>query len=94
MNGQGAQEDEIHMNELIEILEADSVSHETTTVAIPMLTTILDRYNQFVQDTLDGKHGRTTQFALMYVSLVELYQLLERGIRTSDVGLLHVICDT
>lgn len=96
MNGQGAQEGETHMNELIEILEADSVNHETTTVAIPMLTSILDKYNQFVQDTLDGKHGLTAQFALMYVSLVELYQLLERGIRTSEVGLFnyatHEIC--
>lgn len=89
-------QNETHMNELIEILEADSVSYETTTVAIPMLTSILDKYNQFVQDTLDGKHGRTAQFALMYVSLVELYQLLERGIRTSEVGLFnyatHEIC--
>lgn len=87
---------DLHLNELIEILEGDHSEHKTFDVTLPKLTDILERYNLFAEKTLRGKHGRTAQFALKYVGLVELYQLLERAIRTSDVKLYnyaaHEIC--
>lgn len=88
--------DDLHLNEIIEILEADRSDHKTFDVTLPALADILERYNLFAEETLSGKHGRTAQFALKYVGLVELYQLLERAVRTSDVKLYnyaaHEIC--
>lgn len=88
--------DKMDLSEIIEILERDSINFETAEVALPILTDFLERYNIFTKETLSGNHGCTSTFALMYVSLVELYQLLERGMRTSDVKLYnyatHEIC--
>lgn len=90
------QADQMHLHEVIEILEEDNINLRTTDIALPILKDFLDRYNSFTEETRNGKHGRTAQFALMYVDLIELYQLLERGIRTSDVQLynyaIHEIC--
>lgn len=86
----------LDLSELIDILERDAINFGTTDVAMPELAKFLERYQIFTKETLSGSHGYTAQFALMYVTLVELYLLLERGIRTSDVALFnhaaHEIC--
>lgn len=79
----------IHLDEVAEILELDSRNLTSADVTLPMLKNFLDQYAAYTEETLTGKHGRTTQFAMMYVSLIELYQLYERGIRTSDVALYN-----
>lgn len=88
--------DQMHLHEVIEILEEDNINLRSTDIALPILKDFLERYNTFTEETRNGKHGRTAQFALMYVDLIELYQLLERGVRTSDVQLynyaIHEIC--
>lgn len=89
-------EDQMDLSEVIEILERDNINFETADIALPTLTDFLERYNIFTEETLSGSHGCTAKFALVYVSLVELYQLLERGVRTSNVKLynyaIHEIC--
>lgn len=81
--------DEITLNEVIEILESDSRNFASADVAIPIIKSFLEKYDAYTADTLIGKHGRTPQFVMIYVSLFELYQLFERGIRTSDIALYN-----
>lgn len=47
----------------------------------------MNQYNAYTQDTLEGKHGQTAQFVSLYVWFIELYQLFERAIRTSDLNM-------
>lgn len=87
LNDEEAHSDHLYLNEIIEILEKDAVEHKTADCTVPILKDFLERYALFIEETLAGKRGCTAQFALIYVSLVELYQLLERAVRTSDVEL-------
>lgn len=88
--------EKLHMDELVEILQNDSVNLATTDAVIPMLRDVLDQYSSYFEQTLNGQHGQTAQFVLIYVNFIELYQLFERAIRTSDVELFnyatHEIC--
>lgn len=81
--------DKIQLNEVIEILENDSRNLASADVTLPILKSFLEQYEAYTADTLSGEHGRTPQFAMMYVSIFELYQLLERGLRTNDVALYN-----
>lgn len=53
------------------------------------MKTILQDYKSFYERTLNGDHGHTAKFALMYVDMVDLFFHLERAIRTSDVDLYN-----
>ncbi len=58
----------------------------------PAFEELFDRYEQYRQDTLDGKHGRTAKFWIMYVHFMALYHQLNRAFRTGDHQLfIHVI---
>lgn len=87
LNDNEANPDHIRSSEIIEILERDAIEHQTSDFIVPILKEFLERYDLFIEQTLAGKRGCTAQFALIYVSLIELYLLLERAIRTSDVEL-------
>lgn len=54
------------------------------------LTLLLDEYERFSQETLNGNHGKTAQYWLQYTKLVSLYLQLSRSIRTSDLDLYIV----
>lgn len=92
---QGEQKNGLYLNEVIEIIQRSSINPKTNGVS-STLTDFFDRYNHFSEETLRGRHGRTAQFALIYLRLIELYQHLERALRTSDVSLYnyatHEIC--
>lgn len=45
---------------------------------------LFDQYETYCQSTLDGCHGKTAQFWLMYVKFIGLYHNFERAIRTGD----------
>lgn len=68
--------------EVLEILERDT-GFDTTDVTLFELSDLLERYDTYSQQTLNGKHGNTAKYVLQYTTLVELYQLFERGIRTT-----------
>lgn len=83
--------EQMQVDEIVEILQKDSIDHNTVDFTIPILEDILKSYNKYTEETLNGKHGCTAQFALTYVELVELYHQLERSIRTSDVSLYKYV---
>lgn len=75
--GEKTHSEKQHLNEVIEILMDDLDKRTTTNVKLPQLKDILEQYNNYYDETIKGNHGHTAQFALMYVSLVELFQLFE-----------------
>lgn len=78
----------LHSYEIVEILEADNqfklVTNDQTKFK---LKDVLDHYESYQDETMEEKHGLTAKFTLTYVNLVELYELHERAIRTSDLDM-------
>lgn len=73
--------------EIIEILEDENKDYMDIEGLNQKLEDVLNEYNSYTEKTLEGLHGHTAQFALKYVSFVELFQLFEHAIRTCDVEL-------
>ena len=48
------------------------------------LNTLFDEYEKSKIDTLEGKHGETPQYFMMYVQFVHYYLMLSLSIRTAD----------
>lgn len=52
---------------------------------------IFKDYEQFKQDTLQGKHGKTPQIFMMYIQLIDYYLMLEFSIRTANFDIYKYI---
>ena len=50
----------------------------------PTLIEIFKKYDSFCQETINGNHGPTAKFWMIYVQLVGVYHQLERAVRTGD----------
>ncbi|XP_018358131.1 PREDICTED: uncharacterized protein LOC108757918 isoform X2 [Trachymyrmex cornetzi] len=48
---------------------------------------LIQSYEQYTADTLEGKHGKTAQFYAMYIDFINLYQLFIKSIRVGDSDL-------
>ena len=48
---------------------------------------ISDLYNKFTEGTLNGEHGSTAQYWMIYIKLVELFLQFNRSCRTNDLDL-------
>lgn len=77
----------LDLNEIIEILCRDTNHPHANEITLFELKDVLVRYEAFKKKTLNGDHGHTAKYALLYVRFIELYQLFERAIRTSDLDL-------
>lgn len=82
----------LYVNEIIEILENDHKQPNNIDQTLHILEHLLRDYNSYKQDTLDGKHGQTPPFVAMYVRFIELFQLFEYAIRSSDLNNIESIC--
>lgn len=80
-------ENRLYLNEIVEILENDNKNPQNYDQTLSLLHRFLEEYDSFTQDTLNGEHGRTPQFVARYVWYIELYQLFEFAIRSSDITL-------
>ena len=47
----------------------------------------MERYEQYMDLTRSGVHGKTAAFWIMYIDLVELYLLFNRACHTNDLEL-------
>lgn len=68
--------------EIISILEQQD--HDT---ALCQLQHLLQEYQNFYNQTLNGEHGKTAKYVMTYIYYIDLYLLFESGIRDSDVDL-------
>uniref|UniRef100_A0A2H1WQX5 SFRICE_024036 n=1 Tax=Spodoptera frugiperda TaxID=7108 RepID=A0A2H1WQX5_SPOFR len=71
------------------------VSHLTTTAELlpnQVLSRVLSSYKEFVDKTRQGDHGKTAQFYMTYIQLVNYYITLSRSIRMGDFEMFkHII---
>lgn len=79
-----------HINKLeekqiIDILNSDSKKPDD--VNLFLLDDVLRKYEMFTDQTLEGKHGYTAKYVMMYVRFIDYYLIFERAIRTSDLEL-------
>lgn len=57
-----------------------------------ILIKFFEEYEDYKKRTLEGHHGKTQQFYLMYTKLINLYLMHQNSIRTGDFELLkHVL---
>lgn len=80
-------ESKLHVYEVIDILRSDSCQKDSRYKTFFELTDIISHYDAYTKKTMNGEHGYTAKYVLSYVRWVELYQLFERAIRTSDLDL-------
>lgn len=81
------QYNDITLAEVTEVLINYSRNTEASETAFFELKELLYQYDLYTKATLNGERGQTAQYTIFYVWFVELYQLLERAIRTSDLDL-------
>ncbi|GFY14285.1 uncharacterized protein TNCV_3614731 [Trichonephila clavipes] len=61
-------DDRLHYQEAID-------SHSSMPIELPnnVLSRVLSAYQKFVEETRQGEHGKTAQFCLIYIQLVNYY---------------------
>ena len=60
------------------------------------LVSFLRLYEEYTEQTREGKHGGTAKYWMMYIDLVAAYLLFSRACRTNDLTLyvysLNLLC--
>lgn len=51
------------------------------------LKNLIESYEQYNADTIEGKHGKTSHFHAMYIYFINLYHLFIKSIRKGDLDL-------
>ena len=74
-----------------EIAKFNAVSNASIREISKELTKILESYERFQLDSSDGNHGKTAQYWIGYVDLVDLYHQFSRSIRSGDF-VLYICC--
>lgn len=73
--------------QIIDIITRDTKNPSNKDTTLFELNDVLKHYEKYTKKTFENGHGFTAKYVLMYVRFVELYQLFERAIRTSDLNL-------
>lgn len=77
------QNNDFNMDEVRSILESELNTEQN----LKDLNNLLQRYQHFCEQTMNGAFGKTAQFAYTYIYMVDMLNLFERSIRTSDIEL-------
>ncbi|XP_011858812.1 PREDICTED: uncharacterized protein LOC105556339, partial [Vollenhovia emeryi] len=59
----------------------------TPVIDYPPLLEITEKYEKYREQTLNGEHGKTPQFFMIYANLIEYYLLFNASIRTANFEL-------
>lgn len=79
-------------NEIKDYLLKFSTEQSTNpTITDDELISLFDRYEQYKKQTLNGEHGKTPQFYMIYMNLISHYFMLCRSIRTGNIELFKYI---
>lgn len=55
------------------------------------LLDVLKQYSEYQKETLEGNHGKTAQYYMIYSKLIDNYLILQRSIRSGDFELFKYI---
>lgn len=75
------------MEEVSRLLESINSSPETyndLTSEPDSLSKFLDSYETYCERTLNGDHGATAQYWMIYIQFIQLYHTFIRAVRTGD----------
>lgn len=78
--------EKMDIDEIFDELKYESESHDIEQT-VYRLGDLLKCYNEYVEHTRRGDHGATAQFIMGYIDGVELFQMFEYAIRTSDLDM-------
>ena len=54
---------------------------------------LIDKYESYTKRTYQGDFGKTTQYIVTYIELVNLYHTLDKSIRTGNIHLyIYALC--
>ncbi|KAG1693158.1 Complement component receptor 1-like protein [Nymphon striatum] len=72
---------------LIKDSKIDSKEARDQLCTVPSFIMLFDEYSRYTEATLDGKHGSTAKFYMQHVQRVNLYHIIDRAIRESNIDL-------
>lgn len=78
-----------HVIDFLKEIQSKNVCTDKITDA--ELLAVIKKYLEFKQDTLDGIHGKTAQYYVMYIEFVNYYLMFTRSIRVGDFDLYKFI---
>lgn len=64
---------------------------DNPTLKNSVLITLFDEYQDYKEKTLEGNHGKTPQYYMMYVKFIDYYLMLNFSIRTGDFDMFLYI---
>ena len=80
----------LYVNLQREIAEYNDLQNPTAVNISKELPSILEAYTSFCEKT-SGNHGKTAQYWIGYINLVNLYHKFSRSIRSGDLE-LYIYC--
>lgn len=78
--------EKLNEEEIVDILTADSKNPNNDNLLL--LEDVLRKYEIFTEKTLEGEHGNTPKYIMMYVRFIDYYLMFVRAIRTTDLDLI------
>lgn len=78
-----------NIKEYVSDLQKQTLSDLTTNNV--ELQKIIDRFEEYQAQTLEGLHGKTQQYYAIYIQLIHYYLMFERSIRTANFELFCYI---
>lgn len=76
---------------LEEITRLQTSSMSSFKIENEKLEKLLNEYNIYLQQTLNGEFGKTPQFYVMYINLIHYYLTLSRSICLGDFELFKYV---
>ncbi|KAL4113704.1 hypothetical protein QTP88_017283 [Uroleucon formosanum] len=78
------------------LLELEAIMTKSTNYNLDLtenenLKKLINLYSQFQEDSLSGLHGKTAQYYMNFIQLVDLYLILSKSIRVGDFKLFCYI---
>lgn len=80
-------ENEVHIEEDLHRIHDNPIEPNEVLVMSPLLEDVISKYRQYCNVTLKGGDGKTPQFFMQYVELMNVFFRLSRSIRTNDFDL-------
>lgn len=87
MYNEETHDEKIDLVELNKILQKSDRIPQGVDDVMFQLRDVLEHYDSYTRDTINGHHGCTAKFYLMYIRFMDFYLLFERAIRTCDTEL-------
>lgn len=73
------------------VIQYNDTKSESSIIECEALLQIVRKYEKYLQRTMNGEHGKTARYYMIYVNIVSYYFLLNTSIRTADFALFKSV---